>query len=73
MMLGKKNMCRLDQVVRLVVAGLSFYLGIINPGIIDNQMVNGLLVFFGAVNVYAGIAAWCPVYALANLSTLRKA
>lgn len=68
----KSNMCRIDQGFRLLVSFGVLYLALFMPEFVDNVVINGLLVVFGVVNTFAAVTAFCPVYYLANFSTLRK-
>jgi uncharacterized membrane protein YuzA (DUF378 family) len=67
----KRNMHRLDQLVRIVLGVVLIYVGFINTGLINSDVINWILGLFGIVNIVVAIASYCPVYSLADISTCK--
>jgi hypothetical protein len=66
---GKKNVNSVDKVVRILLAVV---LGIL---IFTNQVMGILAIIFGVlavVLVLTSVLSFCPIYAMLNLSTLKK-
>jgi uncharacterized membrane protein YcaP (DUF421 family) len=66
---GKKNVNSVDKVVRILLAVV---LGIL---IFTNQVTGILAIIFGVlavVLVLTSVLSFCPIYAMLNLSTLKK-
>jgi len=68
----KRNMCRFDRLVRLLIGAACIYIGFVETGIINQALVNALVGIFGVMNLIAAAVAFCPVYHAAGISTLRK-
>lgn len=61
-----------DRGIRLVVAAILFYFGLVDTALIENGVVHGIMVLFGVLNTLTAVAGFCPLYTLADLSTLPK-
>ncbi|MDH3974580.1 MAG: DUF2892 domain-containing protein [Deltaproteobacteria bacterium] len=72
MILLKKNMGRVDQILRLTVGLLFIYLGFVNQSIIGDRLYAVMIGIFGAVNIGSAFFRFCPFYLLAGLSTVPK-
>ncbi|MGD9000856.1 MAG: DUF2892 domain-containing protein [Granulosicoccaceae bacterium] len=66
------NLGGIDRIVRTIIGALLIYLGLFATDLITNQVVRYMLVVFGVINIITAIIAFCPMYALANISTLPK-
>jgi hypothetical protein len=64
-----KNMGRLDQLLRLGMGMALVYVGIIDSGLISDQMFALLVGAVGVVNLVAATFRTCPVYLLAGINT----
>ena len=69
---GKRNMGRLDQSIRVATGLVMMYLGFINQEVIGNQTINIIVGFFGIISIVFAYMAFCPIYTLGNVSTIRK-
>lgn len=65
----KRNLHTIDRVVRLVIGIGCIYLGFIDTGIIGNAIAATLVGIFGAINLFAAVFSYCPVYGLTGIST----
>lgn len=68
----RRNMCVVDRLFRTALGVVLIYVGFIDTGLISSPLVNYLLGGFGVVNIASALLAHCPLYALANLSTVRE-
>ena len=69
---GKRNMGRLDQSIRIATGLVMMYLGFINQEVIGNLTINSIVGFFGIISILFAYMAFCPIYTLGNVSTIRK-
>lgn len=69
---GKRNMGRIDQSIRIVTGLVMMYLGFINQDVIGNQTINIIVGIFGIISILFAYMAFCPIYTLGNVSTLKK-
>lgn len=70
-MKSKVNTCGLDRSIRLAVATGLIYIAFINTQIISNDIIRYLIGAYVILNLYTILSGYCPVYALANISTRR--
>lgn len=66
----KCNIGKLDQVLRIVTGLVLIYVGFVNTAIINDSLINNVLGVFGVINIVVGFIRVCPVYYMANISTL---
>lgn len=66
----KCNIGRLDQVLRIMTGLVLIYVGFVNTAIINDALINNILGIFGIINIAVGFVRVCPVYYMANISTL---
>lgn len=66
----KCNMGRIDQVLRLIIGLVLLYVGFMNTSIINDSLINNILGVLGIINIAASLSRVCPVYYMANISTL---
>ena len=68
----KKNMGGIDRTLRILVAGALFYFGLLDTSLVDNQVARYIMLAFGGMNLLTAVLAFCPMYTLANLSTVSS-
>ena len=68
-----RNMHPIDQILRVLLGITLIYIGFFDRELVSDALLGSLLGAFGVVNMVSGFVAFCPVYAVAGLSTLRKA
>ena len=69
----KRNLGRLDQVLRLGIGVVLVYMGFIDTTFIGDSVIAGMVGAFGILNLVVSAIAWCPVYQLAGISTRPSA
>lgn len=69
----KKNLAIWDRGIRLVIATVMIGASLFFRSWIGDDMLVNLIVTFGMLNFLASLLGWCPVYSLANISTLKEA
>ena len=69
---GKRNMGRVDQAIRVVTGLVMMYLGFINQEVIGNMTINIIVGIFGIISILFAYMAFCPIYTLGNVSTIKK-
>jgi len=65
----KRNMGRLDQMVRIVVGIASIYFGFIDSTLIAEPVIAICLGTFGVLNLLSVVMRHCPLYVMAGIST----
>jgi len=65
----KKNLCLLDQVLRIGIGAGLIYIGFIETSWIGDATVAIVAGVFGLINVAAALIGYCPIYRLANINT----
>ena len=65
----KRNMGRLDQMVRIVVGLASIYFGFIDSTLIAEPVIAICLGTFGILNLLSVVMRYCPLYVMAGIST----
>jgi len=66
------NMCTLDRTARTVIGIVFIYIGFMDTYLDIDDLIRILLGIFGIINIGSAYLAFCPIYKLANLSTLKK-
>ena len=67
-----RNLHAIDITIRTVIGAALIYICFVDTNYITNDIVRWLLGIFGVVNLLAGVLRFCPVYALAGISTFRQ-
>jgi len=65
----RKNVGRLDQILRLGIGLLLIWLGFIDDSFISDPLIGALVGLFGILNMVAALIRTCPVYTLADINT----
>lgn len=68
----KKNMGSIDRFIRIVTGLVMMYFGFINQAAIDSLIINIIVGIFGIISIVFAYLAFCPIYTLGNISTLKK-
>jgi hypothetical protein len=69
----KRNLAIWDRGIRLVIATVMIGASLFFRSWIGDDLLVNLIVTFGMLNFLASLLGWCPVYSLANISTLKEA
>ena len=65
-----RNMSGIDRALRAVLGAVLIYLPFSATPLVADAVIVGLLAIFGLVNLGSAVVGHCPVYRLANLSTV---
>lgn len=68
----KKNMGKIDQLIRLLVGLTLIYIGFIETTIVSDSVLRWLLGLIGVVNFASALVATCPLYHLIHFSTCEN-
>lgn len=68
----KRNLHAIDIVVRTLIGAALVYICFIHNNYIANDFVRWLLGIFGVINLFAAALRFCPIYALAGISTYHR-
>lgn len=71
-MVFKINMCFLDRTLRVVAGFVLLYFAFFDTTLLNNMYIKILIGFFGLLNMGSAFFGHCPIYNLANLSTVKK-
>ncbi|MDH3883438.1 MAG: DUF2892 domain-containing protein [Desulfobacterales bacterium] len=66
---SKRNLSRLDQVLRIGVGLVLVYIGFIDTSLIGDTYLAIAAGVFGTINVVVGTGGYCPLYRVAGIST----
>ena len=66
-----KNIGTLDQLLRLSVSGLMIYFGLIDTQLIADTFSAHVIGVLGVMNFIVAVVRFCPLYALAGVSTCK--
>jgi hypothetical protein len=64
-----KNIGTLDQVLRLGISGMMIYFGFLDTQLIADTFSAHVVGVLGAMNAIVAVIRFCPLYALAGIST----
>lgn len=62
----------IDRSIRTVTGLVMMYFGFINQAVIDSLIINIIIGIFGIVSIVFAYLAFCPIYTLGNVSTVKK-
>ena len=68
----KKNLAIWDRGIRLAIATVMIGSSLFFRSWIGDDFLVSLIMTFGVLNLLASLLGWCPVYSLANISTLKE-
>lgn len=68
----KLNVGTVDRVVRVIIGIICAYLALVPTPVLANEVLRVFIGLFGAVNLITGLLGWCPMYAIANMSTRKE-
>jgi len=68
----KKNISRLDQLLRLGISLVLIYIGFIDRSIIDDTLSSNILGIIGVINMIVAVARYCPLYVVADINTCQE-
>lgn len=68
----KRNVSKFDRTVRILLGILCAYLVLFPSPFLANDMLRIFIGAFAAINLFTGVFAYCPLYALANITTYKE-
>jgi hypothetical protein len=68
----KRNVSKLDRIVRILLGIICSYIALFPTPVFANDMLRIFIGAFGAINLFTGIFAYCPLYKMANISTYKE-
>lgn len=66
------NIGRLDQFIRLIISFCLIYIGFFDISLIEDEFSATIVGIFGALNMVASLARFCPLYVIADINTCRQ-
>jgi hypothetical protein len=72
MSLPKVNLCKLDRIIRGVLSVALIIFAVFWADKIGDVLLQTLIIVFALLNLISFAIGWCPVYKLANISTLKS-
>jgi len=66
------NVGTVDRVIRVTIGIICAYLALAPTAALTNDVLRIFLGLFGAMNLITGLLGWCPMYAMANMSTRKN-
>lgn len=69
---GKRNMGGIDRSIRVATGLAMMYVGFVDQSIIGNSTINIIVGIFGIISILFAYMAFCPIYTLGNVSTMKK-
>lgn len=68
----RRNVGRLDQILRLGIGALLVYLGFVDTSLVGDGLLAVVLGAFGILDIVAALLRWCPLYNLAGIDTSEQ-
>lgn len=68
----KKNIGRLDQVLRIGISLVLIYVALINPDMVPDQLSSWIIGGIGFASLFFAIVRSCPLYSLAGINTCSR-
>ncbi|MBD3670333.1 MAG: DUF2892 domain-containing protein [Gammaproteobacteria bacterium] len=68
----KRNVSNLDRTVRIIVGVACCYFVLFPTPVLTNEVLLIFLGSFGLLNLYSAVFSYCPIYAMADISTYRQ-
>lgn len=66
------NMHLLDRAIRICFGAILIWIGFIDRTYIASSLLSTIVGLFGIVNVASAVFAFCPMYHLAGICSLRR-
>jgi len=66
------NLCLVGRCIRFALETACLDYGLFENTVITNHIVAPIIDLFGTVNLFASVAASCPVYTLCGVSSLKQ-
>lgn len=67
--LTRKNVGRLDQILRIGISLAMIYFGFFDHSLIQDTFSARVVGILGALNLIVALARFCPLYAVAGINT----
>ena len=68
----KKNIGRLDQILRIGISMVLIYLGFIDKEVISDALSANIIGTIGVLNLIVATVRFCPLYIVAGINTCQK-
>lgn len=68
----KLNVGTVDRIIRVTIGIICAYLALVPTTVLSNDVLRVFLGIFAALNLGTGLLGYCPMYAMANMSTRRN-
>lgn len=68
----EKNLAVWDRGIRVLVAFFMIGVGVAFSDWIGEPILQWVIIIFGALNLFAAVFGWCPVYHLGRISTRNR-
>ena len=65
----KKNIGRLDQLLRLITSFALLYISIIDTTIISDKISSMIIAGIGIINLIVALIRFCPLYHVTDINT----
>jgi hypothetical protein len=65
----KRNIGRLDQILRLGIGAVALYLGLVDKQLVTDPLTSYILIGIGVVAVFTALSRFCPLYLIPGINT----
>jgi hypothetical protein len=65
----RRNVGTLDQVLRLGISGMMIYFGFIDTQLVADTFSAHVVGVLGVINAIVAVVRFCPLYAVADITT----
>ena len=69
---GKRNMGVVDRCIRIVMGLVMIYVGFVDQSILGSATINTIISVIGIASILFAFIAFCPLYTLGDVSTIKK-
>lgn len=67
----KKNVGRLDQILRIGISLFLIYIGFINETFINDSLSSNIFGIIGVLNLIVALTRLCPLYIVTGINTCQ--
>jgi len=66
-----RNVGNLDQVLRLGISAILFYISLVDTEFVADPLSSGILAFIAVGNLVVATVRFCPLYTLVGINTKK--
>ena len=68
----KRNIGRLDQILRIGISLVLIYIGFVDKELITDSLSSNIIGVIGVLSLIVALARFCPLYVITGISTCNR-